>query len=371
MIKRLDGINNIEYKQNLNSKHKNIYSTDIDRFERSEKQDSVSHNPIVSKLKALFAAMAIGLATQSCSDDTPVDEVNNSQSGLVLDFGDALDKLRDDSYKLTVPEIIEKLDSTVYANRNKIEDYASKSDENYQITTDFIKTVLSAFGSENDDYSELSKEFKSLADENDGLLNADYVNRINDLYKNIDNINSENPGYYDSNGYLTDIYNKQNDLKTNCIGANTVRQNAIKKLMLDAQDMNEKEPIVTDKDYTEVYDKYMLQTSELLDMESLNSIEADEKINELLNTYNELNKVAQSKGKDRIYDAGLKMLDASHTMVDAACEVLVRAMEKAATNVTPDFSETFRMIHYNLDKIMNTGDYDSPAVDEIIDGLEL
>ena len=46
-------------------------------------------------------------------------------------------------------------------------------------------------------------------------------------------------------------------------------------------------------------------------------------------------------------------------------------MEKAATNVTPDFSETFRMIHYNLDKIMNTGDYDSPAVDEIIDGLEL
>lgn len=371
MIKRLDGINNIEYKQNLNSKHKNIYSTDIDRFERSEKQDSISANPIVSKLKALFAAMAIGLATQSCSDDTPVDEVNDSQSGLVLDFGDALDKLRDDSYKLTVPEIIEKLDSTVYANRNKIEDYASKSDENYQITTDFIKTVLSAFGSENDEYSELSKEFKSLADENDGLLNADYVNRINDLYKNIDNINSENPGYYDSNGYLTDIYNKQNDLKTNCIGANTVRQNAIKKLMLDAQDMNEKEPIVTDKDYTEVYDKYMLQTSELLDMESLNTIKADEKINELLNTYNELNKVAQSKGKDRIYDAGIKMLDASHTMVDAACEVLVRAMEKAATNVTPDFSETFRMIHYNLDKIMNTGDYDSPAVDEIIDGLEL
>ena len=65
------------------------------------------------------------------------------------------------------------------------------------------------------------------------------------------------------------------------------------------------------------------------------------------------------------------MLVASLTMVIAACRVLIESMETATSDAAPDFSESFELIHENLDKIQNTNDYDSPVVDEIIDGLNL
>ena len=347
------------------------FSQNKDEFVLSTQKKARPESTMLSKLKSIFAAMAIGLSTQSCSDNSPVDDIDTPQSGQVLDFGDALDKLRDDAYNLTTEEIIEKLDSTVYANRDKIDDFAGKSDENYQTTSNFVNTVLSAFGTENSEHSTLDDEFKTLADKNDGLLNQDYVNRINELYENINNIMVENPGFFDSNGYLTDISNKQGDLKTNCKVANTVRENALKKLRNDAIDFNEEEPVIDSDEYNTVYNKYMTQVEELLELESLNTKEAEEAISEFINTYNELNSIAESNGKRSIYEAGLKMLNASHTMVDAACRALIDAMEEATSNVTPNFSDSFKLIHYNLDKIMNTNDYDSPVVDEIIEGLNL
>lgn len=371
MIKGINNVGNISYKSEKADSKKMSFSQNKDEFVLSTQKKARPESTMLSKLKSIFAAMAIGLSTQSCSDDSPVDDIDTPQSGQVLDFGDALDKLRDDAYNLTTQEIIEKLDSTVYANRDKIDDFAGKSDENYQTTSNFVNTVLSAFGTENSEHSTLDDEFKTLADKNDGLLNQDYVNRINELYENINNIMVENPGFFDSNGYLTDISNKQGDLKTNCKVANTVRENALKKLRNDAIDFNEEEPVIDSDEYNTVYNKYMTQVEELLERESLNTKEAEEAISEFINTYNELNSIAESNGKRSIYEAGLKMLNASHTMVDAACRALIDAMEEATSNVTPNFSDSFKLIHYNLDKIMNTNDYDSPVVDEIIEGLNL
>ena len=375
MIKSVDGVNNNVYRINessaIEAQTSVKHPVKNDEFVLQKPQASLHNNSFLNKLKSVFAALAIGLATQSCSDDYTVKDIENTQSGQVLDFGDALDKLKDDSYTLTVPEIIEKLDSTVYANKDKINDFAKKSDENYETTNNFVNTVLSAFGSKNSENSALNEEFKDIAEENDGLLNQDYVNKINGLYEKIHDIQTQNPGFFDTNAYLADISNKQDDLKTNCKVANTVRHKAIMKLGVDAEDFHEKEPVLNSDEYNNTYDKYMQQISELSDMESLNTKEADEKINELINTYNELNNIADSNGKDKIYDAGLKMLNASHTMVDAACTRLIDAMEDATSNTTPDFSASFGLIHYNLDKIMNTNDYDSPVVDEIINGLNL
>lgn len=368
MIKRVDAVKNCDYKINFGKK--TVFDTNSqDTFEFATKNIPSPNYSFLSKLKSFLTAITIGLSTQNCSDDSPVDDMDNSQSELVLEFDDALEKLRDDAYSLSVPEIVEKLDSTVYANKDKIDDFAAKSDKNYQLTSDFVNTVLSAFGSENSQHSDLYSKFENIALTNDGLLNQDYVDRINLLYQQLNNKMAENPTYFEKSGYLEEISNKQDDLNTNCKVANTVRQNAIKKLKNDAMDFNEKEPFIDSDEYKFAYEKYIEQADALLKLKFLNTKEANDSILELIESYNALNKIADSYGKERIYEAGLKMLNASHTMVDAASRGLIDSLGAAISDDSKSFSDSFMLIHYNLDKIINKDDYESPIVDKIIDGL--
>ena len=367
-------------KVNLYKTDKYINNSAQSHTERRAKGDEFVHNTkteyhtkssLINRIKSAIAAFAIGLSAQSCSEESPIDDIEKNPQGQVMDFGQALEHLRENSYTMTPQKKKKKLDSTVYANTDKIDDYANRSKQNYETTSEFVKTVLSAFGTESSEFNNLDEDFNDISKANDGLLNADYVRRIQDLYKEIDNIKLENPAYYEKHGYLTDVSNKQKDLKINCTAANSVRGSALRRLKNAAETFDRREPVITGDEYETGYEKYMNQIGELSLMKSLNTKEADGKIGELINTFNELNKIADKNGKERINDAGIKMLDASHTMVDAACRVLIESMETATSDAAPDFSESFELIHENLDKIQNTNDYDSPVVDEIIDGLNL
>ena len=56
------------------------FSQNKDEFVLSTQKKARPESTMLSKLKSIFAAMAIGLSTQSCSDDSPVDDIDTPQS---------------------------------------------------------------------------------------------------------------------------------------------------------------------------------------------------------------------------------------------------------------------------------------------------
>lgn len=329
---------------------------------------------ILNLAKTLVAAMAIGLATQSCSDDDTIKEIvdNNTEQQQVLDFSQAMDKLRSRSDYMTTKEVLVALDSTVHANTDKIDKFAKRSNKNYEDTSNFVNTVLSALAKGVSGEEPYNEQWSTIVEKNDGLLNGEYVEKITSLYQNIDRIKVERPDYFDSNGYLADIYSKKIDLRDNCDAAEVVRHNAIQRLKQDVIIFDQElTPTLSGEEYNNAYNKIINQLDELYARKTMNSKEAEEKVNEMLQTYNELNKIARANGKHEIYESGVKMLNASHVMVDAASRVLIKAMEAAVDVETPKFSESFELIHNNLNRIINSNKFDTPVVNSIINGLDL